>query len=125
MIVLDTSVWIEFFRGSEPYFSAVSELAETRQILGLECVFAELMQGARTQRERTFIRSIWESLPQADSAGGLIDAGEEAGIHRWPEKGVGIIDAYILFSARRVGARIWSLDKKLNSLLNPAEFFSI
>ena len=58
MILIDTSVWIEFFRAREPYHSRTAELLEEGQILGLTWVFGELLQGAKTNRERTLILEI-------------------------------------------------------------------
>ena len=64
MIVVDTCIWIEFLKGKEPYFSNLSELLEQGQVLGLELIFAELMQGAKNKREREFISNYWNYLPK-------------------------------------------------------------
>jgi predicted nucleic acid-binding protein len=44
MILVDTSVWIEFFRGNEPYFTKLKELIESSDVLAHEVVFGELLQ---------------------------------------------------------------------------------
>jgi predicted nucleic acid-binding protein len=125
VILVDTSVWIEFFRAREPFHSGVRVLLENRQAITLECVFAELLQGAKSPRERRLIREMWQNLPKVDEEGLLLRAGETAGIHKWPERGIGLVDAWIVSAARRVGAQIWTLDKKLRSILTPAESFSL
>ena len=125
MILVDTSVWIEFFRVREPYHSAVRVLLENRQAVTIECVFAELMQGAKSPRERRLILEMWLSLPKVDEAGLLLQAGETAGLHRWPERGVGLVDSWIVVAAKRIGAQVWTLDKKVKSILNASESFSL
>jgi predicted nucleic acid-binding protein len=125
VILVDTSVWIEFFRVKEPFYSAVRALLENRQAVTIECVFAELMQGAKTPRERRLILEMWQSLPKVDDARLLLRAGEAAGLHRWPERGIGLVDSWIVVAAKRAGAQVWTLDKKVKSILNASETFSL
>ncbi len=51
-LIVDTSVWIEFFRGQADYHDALLPLIEQGKVLALECIFGELLQGARGERER-------------------------------------------------------------------------
>jgi predicted nucleic acid-binding protein len=125
VILVDTSIWIEFFRGREPFYSGVRVLLENRQAITIECVFAELLQGAKSLRERRLIREMWQSLPKVDEVGLLLHAGETAGVHKWPERGIGLVDAWIVSAARRAGAQIWTLDKKVRAILTTAESFSL
>ena len=55
MIIIDTSIWIEFLRGNQPYFDQVSELIDNNDIIGLSPVFGELLQGAKNNNERSRI----------------------------------------------------------------------
>jgi predicted nucleic acid-binding protein len=55
MIVVDTSIWIEFFKKNEPVFSNLKELIETGSILGHEAIFGELLQGCLNVKELSFI----------------------------------------------------------------------
>ena len=112
MILVDTSIWIEFFRGREPFYSGVRVLLENRQAITIECVFAELSQGAKSPRERRLIRDMWQSLPKVDEESLLLQAGETAGVHKWPERGIGLVDSWIVSAARRAGAQIWTLDRR-------------
>ena len=123
MILVDTSVWIEFFRGRNPVFNDLLERLEERNILALECVFAELLQGAKGTRERAIIREMWDSLPHFHQEEVLLRAGEEAGLRKWKDLGVGLIDAWIITAARLSESRIWSLDKKLLSILTPTQIY--
>ncbi len=123
MIVLDTSIWIEFFRGNQSYSPIVKDLLEKRSILAVECIFGELLQGALSRREQTVIESYWKNLPKSSSEEVFIEAGKYSSDNRLHIKGVGLIDCVIVISCRKYKAQLWSLDKKLNSLLRKEELF--
>ena len=123
-LIADTSVWIEFFRGKEDYHAALLPLIEQGQVLALECVFGELLQGARDDRERKLLEQFWEVLPKAEIPGLLLRAGKLSSVERYSQKGVGLIDAAIVVAARHVNAQIWSMDKKLNAILLDSERFA-
>jgi predicted nucleic acid-binding protein len=121
MVLVDTSVWIEFFRARDPVYSQLTRLLLDREAATMECVFAELMQGAKDRHERAMIVEMWESLPKLRSKDSLLRAGEASGFHKWRDKGVGLIDAWIITAAREAKAKVWSLDKKMLSLLDAKE----
>jgi predicted nucleic acid-binding protein len=121
MIILDTSVWIEFLKNNPEYYSKVKDLLENRKVLAIECIFGELLQGAKNKREIEIISLYWENLPKANIKNGWIEAGKYSSINKLTSIGVGIIDSFIIVTARKVNASIWSLDKKLNSLLSREE----
>ncbi len=124
MIVADTSIWVEFFKRSEPIFSSLVTLLENRNILGLSCIFGELLQGARNKRERQTIQSYWENLTKIDESSLWIEAGRYSGKHKLLSKGIGLIDAVILVAARETKSKVWTLDKKLsNALANEEQFY--
>jgi predicted nucleic acid-binding protein len=121
MIIVDTSIWIEFFKANEPYFTQLKDLLDTSRVLAVECIFAELLQGARTERERSIIKDYWINLPKHDETDLLIEAGILSSENKWISKGIGLIDSVILFIARKTSSRIWTLDRKLNSILDDSE----
>jgi len=124
MIILDTSVWIEFLKNNPEYFSRVKRLLENQQVLAIECIFGELLQGAKNKREIEIISLYWENLPKAKTENGWIQAGIYSSVNKLTSQGVGLIDSYIITSARNNNARIWSFDKKINSLLKKEERFN-
>ena len=65
MIVPDTSAWVEYLRGSDHPVSVTltALLEELADIMLTECVFMEVMAGARTQREAGQIRSVFAPFP--------------------------------------------------------------
>jgi len=124
MIILDTSLWIEFFKNNQAYYPTIKNLLENQKILALECIFAELLQGAKNKREIEIISLYWHNLPKYIKSNDWIEAGIYSSQHKLYSKGIGLIDCVIIISARNANARIWSLDKKLNSVLKKEELFN-
>lgn len=55
MILLDTSVWIEFFKRRPSVFFTGTLLLESQGIIAVECVFGEFLQGVKDSRERSVV----------------------------------------------------------------------
>jgi len=125
MIIFDTSVWIEFLKGNSKYFQTAVKLLEDQKVLAVECIFAELLQGAKNKRERGIITQYWENLPKVSHDGLWVEAGIYSSENRFLSQGVGIIDTVILLAGRKNDAQIWSLDKKLNSILSEKEIYAV
>jgi len=123
MIVIDTSVWIEFLKQNPLYASKVDELLENSEVLAIECIFGELLQGARNKREKRIITDYWRSLPKCSQENVWIEAGDYSSENKLFSKGIGLIDCAIIVSARKHQAKVWSLDKKLNNILEEDEKF--
>ncbi len=113
MIIADTSVWVEFLRSREPVHARLKELLERGSVLGEECIFGELLSGARSPRESDLIESYWKSLPKIDESGIWLEAGRISATRSLHARGVGLVDAAILAIAARTGAEIWTLDRRL------------
>ena len=124
MIISDTSVWIEFLKKKEPFFTLQKRLLEERQVIALECIFGELLQGAHNMRESTLILDYWNNLPKIEEKGLWIDAGSLSGKLRLSAKGVGLIDAFILKAADASDSQIWTLDRKLTAVLPKDRVFA-
>ena len=123
MIIIDTSVWIEFLKQNSFYAPKVIELLENREVLAVEFIFGELLQGARNKREKKIITDYWKSLPKCSQDNIWIEAGHYSSEEKLFSKGIGLIDCAIIISARNHQAKIWSLDKKLNNILKEDEKF--
>ena len=121
MIICDTSVWIEYFRGRRPYLEKVGAYLERLEVLGMECIFGELLQGAKGRQERSTIFKYWEVIPKMSEAGLWLEAGEYSAVQGLPSKGVGLIDAAIAVCTLKTEASLWTLDSKL-SLLVPKKY---
>ena len=123
MVILDTSVWVEFFKGRAPFFNTITALLDENQVYALECIFAELMQGALNKRERDILFEYWQNLPKPEIENIFIKAGIESGKNKWISKGIGLIDSVIILSARETISKIWTLDKKLKTISKKEEIF--
>jgi PIN domain. len=124
-VLVDTSVWIEFFKKNENYFFALQGLLENRSVLALECIFGELLQGAKNKRESEVIISYWDNLPKITIDNLLIESGKYSSEHKLVSRGIGLIDCAIIISAKQFEAKIWSFDKKLLSILKSEDIFSL
>ena len=125
MIIADTSVWIEFLKGNNPFFLDLQKLLENRQVIALEPVFGELLQGAKNKRERQIILDYWKNSPRIDEQGLWIDAGLYAGEKKLFSKGIGLIDAYIIVASLKTGSQVWTLDENLVKALGPQLIYAM
>jgi len=112
MIILDTSVWIEHLKNNPNFFPKISKLLESREILAVECVFGELLQGVKNNSEKNIILSFWAHSPKEYYENIIIEAGTYSTENKLLDKGVGLIDAIILMHGIRSNSKIWTLDAK-------------
>ena len=108
MILVDTSVWIEFFlRGNED----LETLLDDGQVLMHPCILGELACGYLEPRDR-----ILQDLAAMKQMGKARDDEVLYFIeqHQLMGSGIGYLDAHLLASVRlNEGVRLWTLDKKL------------
>lgn len=107
MILVDTSVWADHLRGSEPGLVA---LLNEDSVLIHPFVIEELACGNLPRRKETL--DLFHALPAAPVAEHR-EALEFIANHRLHGTGLGSVDVHLLASARLVGARVWSKDKVL------------
>ena len=123
MIIADTSVWIEYLKGKNPEITqSLKPRLERRKVVAISAVFGELLQGVKNKREREVINSFWKNLPHVDETDLFIEAGNIANEYKLYSKGVGLIDGYILSAALRHNLPIWTLDKKLDRVIDEVWF---
>lgn len=118
MILVDTSVWIEFFRGKEPFFRELKELIENSQVVVHEVVFGELLQGCKNMDEVKFILKYWENLNSLTSNGSFLAAGQLSFRNQHIKKGIGLIDSVLLQAIQDQDLKLWTLDKKILQVVN-------
>ncbi|MEI7616464.1 MAG: PIN domain-containing protein [Actinomycetota bacterium] len=116
-IIADTSVWIEFLKNNESVFSILKDRLENQEIAAVECVFGELLQGVKNNKEQKIILSYWKSLPKLNETGIWIKAGAFSSENKMSDKGVGLIDCVIIVLAKENNLKIWTLDKKLSNAM--------
>jgi predicted nucleic acid-binding protein len=114
MILVDTSIWIEFLRQQNEEIQNQLEIEiENGKVIALSFVFGELLQGVRSTKEEEVIISLWHDLFKIDEGELFFNAGRLSSEHKLYSKGVGLIDSALLFAAKSNRFVIWSLDKKL------------
>lgn len=102
----------------------MSQLLEQGQILGVELVFAELMQGAKNKRERELISDYWNFLPKFSIDSIFFHAAVNSSHEKWFAKGVGLIDCAILMYCRETGSPLWTKDKKLLNICKKDDLYT-
>jgi len=112
MIILDTSVWIEYLKGNQNFYPNISKWLESREVLAIECIFGELLQGVKNNREKTIITNFWKYLPKENYEDIIIEAGIYSMENKLLDYGVGLIDTIILMHGIKSKSKVWTLDKK-------------
>lgn len=116
MIILDTSIWIEYLKRNPDYKAVIDDLLREEKILAFDFIFGELMQGAK-ENEKVKITDLWEILPKVDISGIGFFAGKYSQENKLREKGVGLTDSSIIYATISTKSQLWTLDKKiLNNL---------
>lgn len=111
-VLVDTSVWIEFFRGGAAgVVDRLDELIKGGVVFTAAIVLAELLQGARSDREVGVIEDMRESFPVlVEDAATWIRAGKLSRQMRRTGKRVHLADCLIAILAADNGCRVASLD---------------
>lgn len=70
MVIVDTSAWVEYFRGGLPRVVNKVDLCLEQDLVGIgDLVYCEIMQGIRSPRERADVATLLLSLPRFDMVG--------------------------------------------------------
>ncbi|MCG3197636.1 MAG: PIN domain-containing protein [Candidatus Omnitrophica bacterium] len=110
-VLVDTSAWIDYFRGKEPCRPIVASLLERDCIFCAGLVLAELIQGAKGETELEVLRDfprVFRFLPETTEA--WVEAGELSRRLRVKGKTVGLSDCFLAVLAAKAGARILTRD---------------
>ncbi len=124
-LILDTSIWIEFFKGKPEYFDTCQQFIEKGEVKTIEIIFAELLQGALNKREVEMIKAYYELIPKIEIDQLFIEAGEYSKNQKLLNKGIGLINACIITATIQSNSRLWTLDKKIKAFLNKEYLFDI
>ena len=110
MIIPDTSIWVDLFRGGQNLLATEPEL--TRRRLLHPFVNGELLLGG-LPKDRD-LRSALAALRPAPIA----DVSEVIAFIQWARlagTGIGYVDAHLLVSAKMIGGSILTLDNDLRA----------
>lgn len=113
MVLVDTSVWIHFLYGKEPYLKELDRLLAKGEVSGHELVYGELFIGDRGGRAR--LLATYERFPQASMVPHreVVAFTRLKGLHG---RGAGWIDIHLLASAIVGRMPLWTADPRLEVL---------
>lgn len=109
MVLVDTSVWIRFLAGREPYLTGLRRLLEADEVAGHPFVFGELLIGDRGGRRK--IPDEYLKMRQASTVPHW-EVVEFVRRRRLMGRGVGWIDGHLLASALVAQLRLWTADPR-------------
>ncbi|NOR44958.1 MAG: PIN domain-containing protein [Candidatus Delongbacteria bacterium] len=113
MIIVDTSIWIDFFKKKLDEFDILINLIETGQVIILDVIAAELLQGAKSKREVKIIKAYWDNLVKYSEHDLIVQAGEFSYENKFIDKGIGLIDSIIITATKNSNSKLWTRDKKI------------
>ena len=110
-ILIDTSIWVDYFKGSEVVTGAINDL-ETGTIYITGPVMTELIMGVKNKKESKDLVLALESLLCLEITGQeWIDAGMLGSALRQKGITIPLPDLIIFTVARNNNCAIWSRDK--------------
>ncbi|WKV11548.1 PIN domain-containing protein [Marivirga harenae] len=121
MILVDTSVWIEYLKGNEHYRNILPKYLIEKHVIAISAVFGELLQGVKNSREHKIIMGFWESLLKINEEALFLEAGKLSHEYKLYNAVVGLIDTYLLAAALNNDLALWSLDSKLTEAIDIIE----
>jgi hypothetical protein len=111
-VLVDTSVWVSYFRGGSPIISEkVDSLLTGDEVCVPKIVLAELLQGAKSKREISTIEDFFDAFT-------ILDQGPETWLsagnlsRRLKQKGktIPLLDCYIAVIAKENSCAVLTLD---------------
>lgn len=119
MILVDTSVWIEFLKQNPGYVTEMESLLENKQVITIEPIFSELIYGSRNDKEKSKIVLYWKVLPKIKfEEGSFLEAAHFANNNNYQNVGIGLMDAILAKATIENNLLIWTLDKKILTNIN-------
>lgn len=119
MILVDTSVWIEFFKQNPDYVTEMESLLESKQVITIEPIYSELIYGSRNEKEKGKIILYWKVLPKIKfEEGSFLEAAHFANNNNYQNIGIGLMDAILTKATVENNHLIWTLDKKILTNVN-------
>jgi len=115
MVLIDTSVWIRFLMGREPFLRELKRLLSAGEVAGHDLVYGELLIGDLGGRKK--LLENYDKLFQASivSHRDVVAFVEMRYLHG---RGVGWIDVSLLASAIVSGLKLWAADPRLSAMAN-------
>lgn len=123
-ILVDTSVWVRFFRSAQNREAVhLDGLLQAQGVKTCAPIRAEVLSGARTERERIRLRELFRAVPCLDLPGDIWELIEEARF-TLARKGIQatLIDLMIASVSEQGAAPLWTLDEDFSHIQNAIPF---
>ena len=117
-LIVDSSVWFEYFKRNDPYFKEVQTYLEIQCIKIIDPVIGEILQGALNQNDLNFIRAGLQFVPKIELKNLFETAGQYSFENKLISKGIGLIDACLIYATIESDSVLWTLDKKIINFLD-------
>lgn len=117
-VLIDTSVWIDYFRGTSPDIAAkVDARLAAAEVCVPRIVVAELLQGARSDREVAAIEVFLEAFTIIDQGPVTwLKAARLSRRLRARGRSVHLVDCYIAVIADEAGCAMFTLDEHFREI---------
>jgi predicted nucleic acid-binding protein len=111
-VLIDTSIWVDYFRGTTPLISdKVDAILSEAEICVPMIVLAELIQGAKSDREVAAIEGFLEAFTIVERGPDTwLEAARLSRKLKGRGKTVHLIDCYIAVIAHGSGCTLFTLD---------------
>lgn len=123
-IILDSSVWFEYFKRNDPYFKIVQTYLNVMGIKIIDPIIGEILQGVLNSNELNFIREHIQYVPKIEISDLFEKAGEYSFENKLISKGIGLIDACLIYATIESNSLLWTLDKKIINFLDEKYLYS-
>jgi len=115
--LIDTSVWIDFFRKKEPCYDLISQLLDEQTICTTGLIMAELIQGAKTHKEVDIIKDFVPTFEYLQDTPHIwLNAAEAAHKLRQTGTTASLSDCLIAALALHYDAELLSLDSHFTTI---------
>src|SRR5262247_4170148 len=113
MVLVDSSVWVRYLAGEEPYLTHARDLFTQDAVLGHELVYGELLIGDRGTRS-----GLLADLHTVKSAPTVShdEVVQFVRTRRLMARGIGWIDVHLLAATLVTHARLWTADTALATM---------
>jgi len=117
-VLVDTSVWVSYFRGGSSIISEkVDRLLAGAEVCVPKIVLAELVQGAKSEREISTIEDFFEAFTILDqSPETWMKAGKLSRKLKRRGKSIHLLDCYIAVIAQENGCAVLTLDEHFKEI---------
>lgn len=117
-LIVDSSVWFEYFKRNDPYYQELQSYLDTLSVKILDPIVGEILKGALNHKELNFIKAYIQYVPKIEISYLFEKAGEYSCTNKLISKGIGLIDACLIYATIETNSILWTMDKKVINFLD-------